>query len=234
MEAVGRERSSGVDADPARILEWRGRTQVAGIPFADVKIDGFPRLPAMGTDVRRRGSLRAVVAQWLLAVGKVQPDDWGTVAPGEADPRLTDRAYLAGQQSAAIRENRRSRAAVGAEAPRVGLHPGDVGPPRREAWIDPRTRAGPVLAVEHSGDEPFRVGRCRHPEFDADAGVDGRRAFVGDARPVEAEAVDGRAVECDRPMLEHSSLLRARRRRDPRWSVSAPPPGADRGRCRRT
>ena len=52
------------------------------------------------------------------------------------------------QEPAAAREHGRGRAAVGAERPRVRLHPRDVDPAGREPRVEPRAALGPVLAVE--------------------------------------------------------------------------------------
>ena len=54
-----------------------------------------PGLPAVRLDVRRRGRLGAVVAERLLAVREVEPDQRAAVAVGEADARLAERATLA-------------------------------------------------------------------------------------------------------------------------------------------
>jgi hypothetical protein len=119
------------------------------------------RLPPVRLDVGSGRRLGAVVPERLLPVREVEPDRGAPFAVGEADARLADRTLLRRQEAAAARENGRRRATVGAERPRVRLHPLDVDAAAREARIDPRARLRPILAVEDAGNEPARIVRRR-------------------------------------------------------------------------
>jgi len=230
-----RERSRLLDADPGRVLSKlhvvtcteNGRVVVV-VELAHRELDRLARLPAMGADDRLRRRLGAVVAQRLFAAGKVEPDDGTPVPVGEADAGLPERALLGRQQRAAAREDRRRRAAVGAEAPRVGLYARDVDMPLGEAGIDAQASRRTGLAVEDARHEPVRVVRRRQLQLDADTGVDRLGPLVGHGEAaVEPGAVDGRAVRRDRHRREHSSLRPAARRRDrtARSRVSRPAGG---------
>src|SRR5579884_3528548 len=108
----------------------------------------------MRLDVGRCGGCGAVVAERLLAVGKVEPDRRPPVAIGEADAGLAERRALGRDEAAAAREDGGRRAAIGAERPGVRLHAREVDAARREARVEDIRRSGPVLAVEDAGNEP--------------------------------------------------------------------------------
>src|SRR6185312_6426868 len=100
------------------------------------------------------------------------PDRGAAVPLREADAGLTERALLGRDERAAAGEDRGRRAAIGAEAPSVGLHPLHVHAPRGEARVDAGAALRPVLTVEDAGDEPGGpVGRLEL-ERDPDARVD--------------------------------------------------------------
>ena len=227
MQAVGGELGSLLDRHPGRrhqLVRGTERPPPVAVGAADVEDDGLPGLPAVRAHVRRPRRLGAVVAKRFLAVREVEPDRRSTVAIGEPDAGLPERRGLARDEAAAAREHRRRRTAVGAERPRVRLHPLDVDVTGREAGIDARARLAAVLAVEHARDEPLRVVGGREAQRDANACVRRLRARIPDSTAIEHESVDGRSVRRERATDQHSSLPRACRR------SHAPRPGRDRAR----
>ena len=212
MEAEGGEFSRLFDRHPRRGGGPPQRpSAVAGgesdspIAVVDLHLERhrFAGCPAVGPGIRWRRCPRPVVAERLLAIREVEPDRGPAIAVREPDARVAQRRALGRHETAAGREDRRSRAAVGTERPCVGLHPLDVHVVRGEARVDPGACRRPVFAVEHAGDEPAGVIGRREVQREPDPGVNGFGTLVAHGLPaVEEEPINGRAVRCQRPTGE--------------------------------
>src|SRR5207253_7825023 len=94
------------DAHPGGACRGRDRLAEYACVVDDTyrEVRGVAGLPAVGADGRGRGRLGAVVAQGLLAEGKVQPQHGAAFDVREPDSRLADGALLLREEPAAARD----------------------------------------------------------------------------------------------------------------------------------